>query len=295
MYVGSPGGVTDQLHGYVGCAELLRERPPTRWSVGLSLTQQIVNEIHRVTSRNGNTLVYEFVAIAPRDVSFEMFHQSSGFGLQTLGNGVQDGSLQSSNRSILILLLILIPRFLTFRRFVHRDRAYRFLDAFVDQIVVPLQHLIIQRYLYPVIEVLSIEDGLHLLVEGLHYFTYGIRWMRLRAKCVQQSRVYQSHLSRVIHASNSRRTPDEARAARPNPSTELGRPIGNLRSVPRRSGVTRGVFSGQRSCFFEPTRVTSSCIYPIDASVKRSMECSSLVCCKRTRLVHTATWRLRWR
>ena len=61
---------------------------------------------------NGNTLVHEFAAIAPRDVSFEMFHQSSGFDLQTLGNGIQDGSLQSSNRSILLLLLLrlLIPR-----------------------------------------------------------------------------------------------------------------------------------------------------------------------------------------
>ena len=48
------------------------------------------------------------------------------------------------------------------------DHAYRFLDAFIDQTVVPLQHLIIQRYLGPVVEVLSIEDGLHLVVEGLH-------------------------------------------------------------------------------------------------------------------------------
>ena len=288
LYVGFPGSVTDQLHGYVDDAQLSCERLPTRRiAAGLPLTQQIVNEIHHVTSGNWNTLVYEFATIAPHDVSFEMFHQTSGFGLQALGNGVHHVGFHTRS------FFGFRPHFLPYR-----DHAYRFLDAFIDQDVVSLQHLIIQRDLGPVVEVLSIEDGLHLVVEGLHLLTYGVRWRRRRTKRIQQPRIHQGHIACVFHASTSyRAAPREARVERQNSPTALGRPIGNLRSDPcRLAVVTRGVFFFRQSTFVsETTYVTSSCIYSNDASVNRSTERSSLVCCRHTRLVHRTDRRWRWR
>ena len=165
-YVGSPGDVTDQLHGQVHGTELSCERLPSRW-IGLSLTQQIIHEIHHVTSGNRHTLVDQFAASGPRNISFEMFHQTSGFGLHGLGNGVHDVGLylasSASSRSSYCSLRQTRPRPLP--RLVHRDHACRFLD------VVPLQYLIIQCYLGPVVEVLSVEDGLYLVIEGLHLLT----------------------------------------------------------------------------------------------------------------------------
>ena len=99
-YVVSTGDVTDQLHGQVHGTELSCERLPSRW-IGLSLTQQIIHEIHHVTSGNRHTLVDEFAASGPRHVSFHTLHQTSGFALHGLGNGVHDVGLYpaSSSRS----------------------------------------------------------------------------------------------------------------------------------------------------------------------------------------------------
>ena len=58
-YVGSPGDVTDQLHGQVHGTELSCEWLPSRW-ISLSLTQQIIHEIHHVTSGNRHTFVDQF-------------------------------------------------------------------------------------------------------------------------------------------------------------------------------------------------------------------------------------------
>ena len=60
-------------------------------------------------------------------------------------------------------------------------------------------------------------------------------------------------------------------------------------------GCSKMRLSWQQAFVSEPTRVTSSCIYSNVASVNRSMECSFLVCCRHTRLVHIADRRRRWR
>ena len=98
-YVGSPGDVTDQLHRQVHGTELSCKRLPSRW-IGLSLTQQIVHEIHHVTSGNRHTLVDQFTTSGPRNISFHTLHQTSGFALHGLGDGVQDfGHYPTSTRS----------------------------------------------------------------------------------------------------------------------------------------------------------------------------------------------------
>ena len=99
-YVVSPGDVTDQLHGQVHGTELSCKRLPSRW-IGLSLTQHIIHEIHHVTSGNRHTLVDQFAASGPRHVSFRTLHQTSGFALHGLEDGVHDVGLYlaSSSRS----------------------------------------------------------------------------------------------------------------------------------------------------------------------------------------------------
>ena len=98
MYVGSPGNVNNQHHVQVDGSELLCEWLPSCWS-GLSLTQQITHEIHHVSSGNRHPLVDQFVTCCPRDISFEMLHQTSGFGLHGLGNGVRNVGLYTATRS----------------------------------------------------------------------------------------------------------------------------------------------------------------------------------------------------
>ena len=66
------------------------------YRIGLSLTQHIIHEIHHVTSSNRHTLLDKFATCGPRDISFEMLYQTSGFDLHGLGNGVHDVSLYSA-------------------------------------------------------------------------------------------------------------------------------------------------------------------------------------------------------
>ena len=86
-YVGSRCSVTDQLHRQVDGSELLCKWLPSH-RIGLSLTHQIIHEIHHFASGNRNSLVDQFVTSGPRYISFEMLHQTSGFGLHGLGKSV---------------------------------------------------------------------------------------------------------------------------------------------------------------------------------------------------------------
>ena len=85
--------------------EMPRPHTPTAMVMNQYSNSETISRIvtllvpDHVTSGNRHTLVDEFTTSGPRDISFEMLHQTSGFGLHDLGNGVHDFDLYSATRS----------------------------------------------------------------------------------------------------------------------------------------------------------------------------------------------------
>ena len=195
LYVSPTFRVTDKIHRRVHVLQTSNEHFPAHRLKRLPFSQSVVHEINDVTSGHWHISVHHLSAIVPTHGTFYFIEETTCFLLQGFWYAIYDFVFQARFCSLFFVFF-----FVFFYGWFINSHTNRLLTRLVGKYIITHQHLIVQNDFLPVVEVTTVKNESHFVVESSHNISSGIGKKWLGWNGLQQTGIDKHHFPCVFHS-----------------------------------------------------------------------------------------------